>query len=870
MARIFISYYKVQEVPLKKVLGFWEGLFNELVRCGNDVLYLNTAYFNTYQSNVVNNAKLDAAILDSVKRFDPEIIITFNHRIPMSILENFDMPIIVWDGDELSYFCDLPYIKENIDRYILFSMVEGWKKEYLDFGFKKEQIFYVPMATAVQKKDVVQNVNISFLGARHYHSQKINTIIRSGEYSDKFYSLIQNFLTTNDYDFEKMFNEYFTDNLSALNVQDIYPLFDNRWLDLASVLDLGLTISGNGGRWEDVAPFMPQLVTAYKNQPVWSLQENEDFYNCSKISLCPIAPQARGAGFAWRVWDIMASNACLLVSESSDLRNLVSGYVDIPMYHTPWEARQYCIDLLRDDNTRKQIVLASQAYVDKKARWIHRFKDIEHITHIKLVNLSITGRKEDLLLDNPSLIEQYCIKEAAPINGKNWDQKIVDLVYFARDNDMPMVFCAGIGLLSPKFIFRSTLNHIKRVGIIKRLQFNSNEKKRRQSFIARTLTHNKIKVMFYCDLPSIWNSFNSLYVLLKNDERFKVDLIVFPEMENGGRLKNYDMLEFCKLHELDYIEGYDKQSGEYVDFTNEEYDYIFLNRPYHNLRPRQYGSWILRNYSKLCHITYATCIFKGTVQDTVCGFQHLKYYDFVFAETDIHKKIYLDYKKKYIDCATEVYTVGSPKFEEILKYDYINNNVGKFTVLYTPRWNMKDSTSSFFDLYEYFFDLVKEHQEISYIFRPHPLMEEEFKKNIWKNGEWNKFIQEFAKFENANIDTSPDYLETFKKADVLISDVSSMLAEFLLTKKPIIYMHKVNDIFNEFGLELAEGYYHCNTADEVHSTLSKLMNGKDTLREKREAIINKYYYFPQNGVAEAIRDRLLNDFNQSEKGAKKL
>ena len=85
MARIFISYYKVQEVPLKKVLAFWEGLFNELVHCGNEVLYLNTAYFNTYQSNIVDNEKLDSAILESVKKFDPEIIIIFNHRIPMSI-----------------------------------------------------------------------------------------------------------------------------------------------------------------------------------------------------------------------------------------------------------------------------------------------------------------------------------------------------------------------------------------------------------------------------------------------------------------------------------------------------------------------------------------------------------------------------------------------------------------------------------------------------------------------------------------------------------------------------------------------------------------------------------------------------------------
>ena len=865
MARIFISYYKVQEVPMKKVLGFWEGLFKELAGCGNEVLYLNTAYFNTYDSNIVSNSDLDSVILNKVKQSDPEIIITFNHRIPMSILDNFNIPIVIWDGDELSYFCDLPYIKEHIDRYILLSMVEGWKQDYLDFGFKKEQIFYVPMATAVRNQDIAQTVNISFLGARHYHSKKINTMIRSGEYSKELYSMIQHFLNNCDFDFDRMFNEQFSETITSLKVQDIYPLFDNRWLDLASVLDLGLRISGNGGRWEDLAPYMPQLVTAYKNQPVWSLQENEDFYNISKISLCPIAPQARGAGFSWRVWDIMASNACLLVSESLDLKALVSGHVDIPMYHTPWEARQYCIDLLKDDDARKQIVAQSQQYVDKNARWIHRFRDLEHILHIELVAIAKEGSIEDLMLDTPSLIEQFCGREQRKF--KTWNQKVVDLVYFARDNGMPWGVCAGIGMLSPKFIVQSSLNHIKRTNIIKKRQFDNDEKKRKQNWKEKSKSHNQIRVMMYCNLPSIWNSFNSLYRLLKSDSRFQVDIVVFPEMERGGRLKNYDMIDFCNRRGFEYIEGYNKETGEYIDLTDKEYDYIFLNRPYQDLRPRQYSTSALRIQSKLCHITYATCIFKGSVQDTVCGFQHLKYYDFVFAETTIHKKIYLEYKKKYVDCSTEVCTVGSPKFEEVLKCDYSKKSNDKFVILYTPRWNLTDGTCSFLDLYEYFFDLVKDHNEIEYIFRPHPLMEEQFKKTIWKNGEWNKFVREFDGYENASIDLSPDYLKTFKQADVLISDVSSMLAEFMLTKKPIIYMHKTDEIFNEFGLGLAEGYYHCNTAEEVQLVLSQLQNGKDTLKTIRDTIIDKYFYFPQNGVADAIRERLLNDFYQTTKGA---
>ena len=392
MARILISYYKIQEVPLNKINCMWDGLFQELKNNGNDVFVINTAYFNKYTCNKVKNKTLDSYILSKAKDFDPELIIAFNHKIPQCVLDNFqDVPIVIWDGDELSYFSGLDHIKENISRYKIFSIVKEWEQNYLEFGFDKTQIHMMPVATSIKAMDIPQTINISFLGAFHHASGKINPILRSNTYEEVLPKIIEEYLNGNNYNYEGMFRKYLKEDFDKLNLKevDLYPLFNLRLITLTNLLDLGLQI--NGDRFNLITSVLPQLCAVYNSKNIWTYAENERYFNSSKISINPIHPQAKGSGFSWRVFDIMASNACLVCENSSDLRELTKNYVDIPMYKTPWEAREICKELLADDKARKEIVLASQKYINENARWKHRFKDMENILNIKLINLESQG-----------------------------------------------------------------------------------------------------------------------------------------------------------------------------------------------------------------------------------------------------------------------------------------------------------------------------------------------------------------------------------------------------------------------------------------------------------------------------------------------
>lgn len=425
MTRILLSYYKIQEINKSKVNVFWDGLIKSLVDCGNEVYVINTAYFNKYETNVIMDTEINELVLSKITQFDPELIITFNHRIPYCILESFkNVETLIWDGDELRYFCDLPYIKKHISRYKLLSIVKGWRQNYLDFGFKKEQLNYVLPATSVISSDIEKTMNVSFLGSIHYFSDKLSRFINFNNDNIQLKFLLEKYFGCKNYEDYSQFYSVLKNyqELTNFDGTDLYHFLDNRLLVLVALLDLGLTICGD--RWELSSFLLPQLAVMYDKKSVWNLEENNNFYNSSIISISPIHPQAQRRGFPWRTFDIMASSACLVSEYSSDLKELTKNFVDVPMFNTPYEARDLCKYLLEHPSERKEIVDASNQYINANCRWINRFKEIEEITGIKIINNIKRGKasflSEEMNLKQKIISRRNALKFTDKLRYKIW------------------------------------------------------------------------------------------------------------------------------------------------------------------------------------------------------------------------------------------------------------------------------------------------------------------------------------------------------------------------------------------------------------------------------------------------------------------
>lgn len=118
--------------------------------------------------------------------------------------------------------------------------------------------------------------------------------------------------------------------------------------------------------------------------------------------------------------------------------------------------------------------------------------------------------------------------------------------------------------------------------------------------------------------------------------------------------------------------------------------------------------------------------------------------------------------------------------------------------------------------------------------------------NFVKTGKMS--LEELWDFKNnfinknvAETDESGDYTVSFLKSDVLGADETSLLAEYFITGKPIIFCKKISH-FSALIKKLVKGICVVNNEMELIAALNSLHVGNDPLKAKRKQIIDKYLF----------------------------
>ena len=224
---------------------------------------------------------------------------------------------------------------------------------------------------------------------------------------------------------------------------------------------------------------------------------------------------------------------------------------------------------------------------------------------------------------------------------------------------------------------------------------------------------------------------------------------------------------------------------------------------------------------------------------------------------------------------TQILVVGSCRLEKIRNTDFFkqSNTTHKLTVCYMPRWNIHDSHSTFFVYKDLLWTLARG-DKITLIWRPHPLMYDEYVKRqkILTQEQWDNLIAT----PNVVLDINPSYFDSFKKADVLISDTSSMLTYSFVSGKPTIYTQNImsKEVNNWAAKWIYTGCFVINTVDSLKALLENLQeeyhNTIAPLQNHHEKILNESFYFPQDGSVQRIINILVadrqNTITRSQKG----
>ncbi len=379
----------------------------------------------------------------------------------------------------------------------------------------------------------------------------------------------------------------------------------------------------------------------------------------------------------------------------------------------------------------------------------------------------------------------------------------------------------------------------------------------------RNNKNKKIRVAFICEENPKWG-YQSIYDAMKNDDNFEIlPIINYPiityRRQEFLQGKN---ISFFKSLGIDSLDGFDYKKNQYKHIEDFKPDIVFYQQPWyikHFERPE-----FVSKYALTCIISYGFT----SIDTQSWGSEDIRKLSGnmwkMFAESDYHNKFYQ--KAAQLKHKDILLTKGYPKLDFYKtpiekKYERLWKDEGKevtHRIIWAPHHSIEKygfEMSNFKEQYLYFLNLAKNHLEYNFIVKPHPSLRYKcISEKFMTAEEYDAYIDEWNSLDNASVYTDGNYFDIFKTSDVLITDSSSFLAEYFYSGKPIIFFKSANRAgFNEFGLKLINGFYIPAKKEETEDLLHKLLIEKrDPLKNLREQIIQKEFYYPKNGVGQEI------------------
>lgn len=368
----------------------------------------------------------------------------------------------------------------------------------------------------------------------------------------------------------------------------------------------------------------------------------------------------------------------------------------------------------------------------------------------------------------------------------------------------------------------------------------------------------EIKVLFICQMPQLWDKLSGIYEKMLEIDVFSPYILAVPE-NIYDKSSNFCYEYFSRKydHVIDSIEN-----GKWHNIKNGEYDYIFYQRPYDSKLPQIYRSSRLMKKGKICYLAYGYLLSK--TNEELCMdkafFRNVYLY---FAENE-YVKIYNQkrFPKSHLDSIRKTVYTGYPALMGMqVAYPNMSDRENEKIAIWTPRWttNKKVGNSNFFEYKDNMLHFFVGRENIKLIFRPHPLMFDNFiKTGEMSSDEIEELKNIFHTTSNLELDLEANYFKEFWESDFLITDISSIIIEYLITGKPIIYCETDVEL-NDFMKEILSVCYCVRGWDELQNVMEELICGNDFLRGDRERLARKISRENDLGTVDRILNIIKND-----------
>lgn len=375
--------------------------------------------------------------------------------------------------------------------------------------------------------------------------------------------------------------------------------------------------------------------------------------------------------------------------------------------------------------------------------------------------------------------------------------------------------------------------------------------------VGRMRGKDKLNITFLLKDSAEW-SCEELYQKFSASPDMEVRIAVAPFCM-GTRKTIFDTyqktISYFQHRGMDVTGLYDMDRGEYLDWScMERPDILFLLNPHYQAFEQSADICRFPLSVLNVYIPYGMMIY-GRVQDQFNQMSHMLCWK-IFCESPIHKEM----AKKYSDIGdSNVEVSGYVKMDSFYadskaeesawwKIARADSQASVKKIIYAPHYSIREGFAGFgnFDkIYRKILAYAKDHKDTtSWVIRPHPMLRAQcVVEGLFKDEEeYDDYLQEWEDLPNASVSREGMYIDLFKTSDAMIVDSVSFLAEYLYAHKPMLFLTRDRQTFNDFGQKLREVLYTADGGDfdKICEFLEDVvLQEQDTMKEKRETFFRE-------------------------------